>query len=230
LTHSSGLVDYESLIPDSQTVQVHDEDVVELLRSVDTTLFQPGTAYQYSNSGYAVLAQIVQTVSGKRFADFLRERVFHPAGMRNTVAFEDGISSVTDRAYGHTRTDDGWKIADQSTTSAVLGDGGIYSSLNDLIPWVKALSESRILGSDVQQAAFSAQFPATDSLSYGYGWFIVTKGPAMVYHTGSTRGFRTAIIRIPNHELTVILLTNRNEGDVLTLARSIADHFLEKNR
>lgn len=73
LTHTSGLVDYESLIPDSQTVQVHDEDVVRILRSVDSTLFKSGTAYQYSNSGYAVLAQIVQIVSGKRFADFLRD-------------------------------------------------------------------------------------------------------------------------------------------------------------
>lgn len=150
--------------------------------------------------------------------------------MRNSVAFEEGLSSVMDRAYGHTRTDDGWKFADQSVTSAVLGDGGIYSSVNDLIPWTKALSDSGLLGADLQHAAFSPQFAVTDSLSYGYGWFIVTKGPPMVYHTGSTRGFRTAIVRIPSHELTVILLTNRNEGDVLAIAQSISELFFDNVR
>src|SRR3546814_9260236 len=80
---------------------------------------------------YALLALIVGKASGQDFATFLRERIFKPLGMDNTVAFEQGISTVPNRAYGHSLVDGKWVRTDQSSTSAVLGDGGIYSSIDD---------------------------------------------------------------------------------------------------
>jgi len=82
LNHTSGILDYESLLPDTQSVQVHDKDVLRLLSAVDTVYFKPGEEYRYSNSGYALLALIVEKVSGQSFAEFLRSRIFVPLGMK----------------------------------------------------------------------------------------------------------------------------------------------------
>ena len=93
-THTSGLLDYEDLIPAGTTQQVHDADVLRLLESQNRTYFVPGTSYRYSNTGYALLALIVARASGKDFATFLRERIFVPLGMTGTVAYEAGVSRI----------------------------------------------------------------------------------------------------------------------------------------
>ena len=86
-----------------------------------------------------MLALIVERASGRTFATFLRERIFQPLGMTNTVAYEEGISTVSNRAFGNTQEQGRWTRTDQSQTSAVLGDGGIYSSIDDLAKWDAAL-------------------------------------------------------------------------------------------
>jgi CubicO group peptidase (beta-lactamase class C family) len=87
LTHTSGIIDYEDVIPKETTEQVHDSDVLRLLESQDSTYWKPGSKYQYSNSGYSLLALIVERASGKKFATFLHDRIFAPLGMSNTVAY-----------------------------------------------------------------------------------------------------------------------------------------------
>ena len=131
LQHTSGLIAYEDLIPDTSTKQVLDKDVLQMMIQVDSTYFTPGTDYRYSNSGYTLLAMIVEKTSGKSFAEFLKDEIFAPLNMKNTVAFENGISEVENRAYGYTVESDSVRFSDQSTTSAVLGDGGIYTSIED---------------------------------------------------------------------------------------------------
>src|SRR5438132_1854667 len=101
LTHTSGLLAYEDLIPAGTTKQLKDADVLRLLAQQTTTYFAPGTHYRYSNTGYAFLALIVERVSGVSFGDFLRENIFKLAAMNATVAFEEGISTVAHRAYGY---------------------------------------------------------------------------------------------------------------------------------
>src|SRR5580692_5994168 len=132
LTHTSGVLDYEELMAKDTQVPLHDTDVLHLLEAQNRTYFPPGSAYRYSDSGYALLALIVARVSGGDFASFLRQRIFLPLGMRNTVAYEAGISSVADRAYGYSQEGGTWVRTDQSLTSSVLGDGGVYSSIEDL--------------------------------------------------------------------------------------------------
>ena len=92
LAHTSGLCDYEDVIPSETCAQLRDADVLRLLEAQNRTYFDPGCAYRYSNGGYALLALVVQRASGRDFASYLRERIFMPLGMRNTVAYEDGIS------------------------------------------------------------------------------------------------------------------------------------------
>lgn len=225
LTHTSGLVDYEDLIPDSQTVQVLDRDVLMSLNKIDSVYFPPGAKYRYSNSGYALLALVVEALSGQSFAGFLKEQIFKPLGMDRTVAFEKGVSTVENRAYGYSKTETGFIQTDQSVTSAVLGDGGIYSSVDELSRWDRELHDSRLLGPGLRQQSFT---PATLSdgttTKYGFGWNIEPyKNQSSIFHTGSTRGFRNAILRFPERQLTIIILTNRNEGEPIEIAKKIAD-------
>ena len=218
LTHTSGLIDYD-VIPESFTAQLHDADVLQLLETQDHTYFRPGTGYRYSNSGYALLALIVQRASEKTFATFLRERIFQPLAMTNTVAFEDGVSTVNNRASGYTEAAGRWNRTDQDQTSAVLGDGGIYSSIDDLAKWDAALYDSRLLQPSSLEAAFT---PATHTgdpdIAYGYGWRITGE---TLWHSGESVGFRHVIVRYPTRHMTVVVLTNRNEPEPYPLALKI---------
>ena len=225
LTHTSGLIDYEDVMeaPDKSpagTRQVHDADVLKLLESQDRTYFAPGTGYRYSNSGYALLSIIVERASNQRYADFLRERIFRPLGMDRTVAYESGISEVSNRAYGYSFENGAWVRTDQSTTSAVLGDGGIYSSIDDLARWDAALYDERLLKSTSLQQAFSPATATDDpEVRYGFGWRITGE---TLWHSGETIGFRNVIVRYPQRHVTVVVLSNRDDPEPYDLAKQIA--------
>ena len=222
LTHSSGLVDYEDLMAPDATAQVRDADVLRLLERENRLYFAPGSDYRYSNSGYALLALVVGKASGVDFATFLRERIFAPLGMYGAVAFEDGVSTVPHRAYGHSFEAGKWHRTDQSSTSAVLGDGGIYASIDDLTRWDAALYDDRLLSDASRKAAFSVQTPIHDEPDvdgYGYGWRI--HGDTL-WHSGETIGFRNVIVRWPKERLTVVVLSNRNDPEPYRLALRIA--------
>jgi CubicO group peptidase (beta-lactamase class C family) len=199
---------------------VHDAGVLAILEKQNRVYFAPGTNYRYSNTGYSLLSLIVEKACGQRFAAFLHDRIFAPLGMRNTVAFEDGVSAVSSRAYGYSMSGDHWTRTDQSSTSAVLGDGGIYSSIDDLARWDAALYDDRLLRAESRALAFT---PATHtdnpSIDYAMGWRVTGE---TLWHSGETRGFRNVIIRDPERRLTVIVLTNRNDPEPYVTARAIA--------
>lgn len=226
LTHTSGLVDYEDLMAPDAIEQVHDGDVLRLLAAHERLYFAPGSDYRYSNSGYALLALVVERASGMRYARFLRERIFLPLGMRDAVAFEDGVSTVAHRAYGYSLDDGAWRRTDQSSTSAVLGDGGIYASIDDLAKWDAALYDDRLLSDASRALAFAAHVPTgePDVDAYGYGWRL--RGDAL-WHSGETIGFRNVIVRRPRQRLTVVLLSNRNDPEPYALALRIAARLLD---
>src|SRR5262249_34156046 len=124
LNHTSGLLNYEDLMakqygntPDEQIQQIHDAGVLALLEKGNTTNFPAGTKWAYSNSGYCVLAMVVEKVAGQPFGQFLHERIFAPLGMTNTIAYEKGKNDVPNRAYGHTREGNRFRETDQSSTS-----------------------------------------------------------------------------------------------------------------
>jgi CubicO group peptidase (beta-lactamase class C family) len=224
LTHTSGLIDYEDVIPDGTTWPLHDADVLRLLEAENRGYFPPGTGYRYSNSGYSLLALIVGRASGKDFASFLRERIFKPLGMQNTVAFEAGISAVVHRAFGYSASQHSWRRTDQSLTSAILGDGGIYSSIDDLAKWDAALCEGRLLRPASLRLAFQAATPTDDpAVQYGFGWRITGETR---WHSGETLGFRNVIVRYLEERFTVMVLTNRDDPAPYPTALAIAKIFI----
>lgn len=127
LNHTSGLPDYEDLwtakhpgIPEENIPQIHDAEVLKILEQQSAGKFAPGSHWEYSNSGYVVLGLIVEKASGKPFGEFLRERIFVPLKMNDTVAHENGKNEVLHRAYGHTKEKDGWHETDQSPPRSAM--------------------------------------------------------------------------------------------------------------
>ena len=228
LTHTSGLIDYEDVMDGETTEQLRDADVLRLLESQDRTYFKPGSDYRYSNSGYALLALVVERASGKSFQDFLRERIFLPLGMHDTLAYVQDGPEVPHRAYGYSEIEGRWIRTDQSTTSAVLGDGGIYSSVEDLAKWDAALYDDRLLSDATRAAAFSAHVRVVGEpyqAEYGYGWRITGES---LWHSGETIGFRNVILRYPRQHLTVIVLSNRDDPEPYATAKAIARLYLPR--
>ncbi len=219
LMHRSGLVDYEDVIPPGRTAQLNDDDVLQLLESQKSTQFPPGTRWKYSNSGYVLLGLIVARASGESFPRLLDDAIFAPLGMKTTVMHVEGADTVAHRAYGYSREGDRWTRTDQSITSATLGDGGIYTSVDELVHWLRALDQRKFADSSVPRTLTDKR-----GVQYGYGWMIGThNGRRMVWHTGETIGFRNAIVRFPDEHLSIAVLTNRNDGDALDLALKLAD-------
>jgi CubicO group peptidase (beta-lactamase class C family) len=228
LVHGSGLIDYEDVMPQDFVGQLHDADVLEILETQQHTYFTPGTAYRYSNSGYALLALVVEKASNLTFPQFLQKRIFEPLGMTGTLAFVEGDVAIGHRAFGYSATGEGWERSDQSPTSAVLGDGGVYSSIHDLAKWDAALYGSRLLSDRSRALMFSPQVATDDpDVRYGFGWRI--SGDS-VWHSGETTGFRNVIVRFPKQRLTVVILSNRDAPEPHATAMAIARLFLEQNR
>ena len=252
LNHTSGLPDYEDLMAAAEkrkgaTIwtpmhQIQDAEVLDLLKHEAAGKFAPGTRWSYSNSGYVILGLVVAKISGKPFAQFLRERIFASLGMSQTLAYEKGKSEVSQRAYGHSKDGKAWKETDQSSTSATLGDGGIYSSLEDLAKWDEALAQRTLLSENEMRPALipvkladgaQPKWPAdSDRMEgtpafYGFGWFLDPyRGHQRMWHYGDTMGFHSYIARFPADRLTIIILCNRTDLDPESLALKVADRVL----
>ena len=249
LNHTSGLAAYEDLMGKKyagksweEIPQISDAGVLALMEQQTGTKFSPGTKWEYSNAGYCVLAMAVEKISGVPFAEFLHRRIFAPLKMRNTVAHVYSKDRVANRAYGYTNDAGVWLETDQSPTSATLGDGGIYSSLDDLIKWDDALRNHTLLNAGEMRSAVTPENSAAvlpenvddlpkaageKPLAYGFGWFLDPyRGHSRMWHYGSSIGFHTIIQRFPADNLTIIILSNRSDLDLSALSLKVADLYL----
>ena len=246
LTHTSGLADYEDLMDGRWTPQhqILDEEVLSLLTRAQPK-FAPGSSWAYSNSAYVLLGLMVARVSRVPLPQFLHDRVFQPLHMGRSLAYVKGTNAVSDRAFGHTIDTNTFIESDQSATSATLGDGGVYSNLDDLAKWDEALENHALLTQKEFRVALRPVMLADGSMprwpeasgddnlnpgkpvAYGFGWFLdpYNHRPRM-WHFGSTMGFRTALERFPEEKLTIVILCNRTDLDPGKLALRVADLFV----
>jgi CubicO group peptidase (beta-lactamase class C family) len=254
LTHTAGLPDYEALMESprygrgrhySPVQQISDREVLALLARTTEPDFVAGTRWAYSNSGYVVLGLLVEQVAGTSLAQYLQAQVFRPAGMTATQLHVPHADTVRARAYGHAVDSAGrFRLSDQSATSATGGDGGIYSTVDDLTRWLAALERG-----DAVPTHFPAAFtpvtladggattwptvPDEDNLdpggpvSYGFGWFLDPAfGQPRRWHFGTTEGFRTAIEWFPRARVGSIVLCNRMDVDAKARALANARPYL----
>jgi CubicO group peptidase (beta-lactamase class C family) len=253
LNHTAGLPDYEDLMDAVEKAkgpswnaekQIQDAEVLELLEKESKGKFVAGAKWDYSNSGYVMLGIIVAKIAGKSYGDFLQERIFRPLGMKNTIVFQKRKNEVANRAFGHSKEGDSFKETDQSSTSATLGDGGVYSNLEDLAKWDDGLRNHKLLSAEEMKPGLEpAKFGGAGNavlpddapaalhgvpVEYGFGWFLDPyKGHKRMWHYGDTMGFKTAIERFTKDRLTIIVLCNRTDLDPGALANRVADLLLK---
>lgn len=228
MSHRSGLQPYNKLYPKNSEKQLVDKEVLNILIKQDSLLFPANTKYRYSNSGYAVLAMIIERISGKSFQDFMAKEIFEKLGMTNSTVYSKDMQ-IKNRAYGYKFNDSIYENRDQSTWSAIQGDGGIYSSVSDYAKWDKSLYNETLVNSDLINDAFSNwdENGKTDGKGYGFGWQIdIKNGKKYLLHGGSTSGFLNTTLRIPSEKITVVIYTNTSSlGGLKRKASFLASYF-----
>ena len=206
LCHTSGLLDYEEFVEERPDWQISDEEVLAIAASQTSTYFTPGSQYRYSNTGFVLLALVVERVSGIAYADFLQQRICKPLGMESTVLYEKD-RPIPERAMGYARNEAGDSVlADQGTCTATKGDGCIYTSLRDYHRWHQSLSQG--MAPAIEQVYTPLE--GYQNGFYGMGWFFSKRntGGLELYHTGNTSGFSNLVIRIPENEALIACFSN----------------------
>lgn len=209
LTHSSGLPNYmyfaDEYWPDKKK-QMANSDVIEILeKNQPKEYFKPGLTYFYSNTGYAILASIVEKVSGMPFYKFMETQIFKPLGMESTFVYHPDNFPAKNIALGHfpNRREAGLNYQD-----GVVGDKGVYSTVEDLLRWDYALYKGRLVGKPALEEAFKPAFKKLrEDHNYGFGWRI-NERENIVYHGGWWNGYRSYIVRSLKNHRTIIILIN----------------------
>lgn len=217
LNHTSGIWDYEGLIPGDRREQVSDADVLEMIRTVDRTYFAPGTQFRYSNTGFCLLSLIVERVSGTDYRDYMKRQLFQPLGMDRAYMYHAG-TEMPDRAFGYrsqaTGTAGEFRFADQSVTSATKGDGCVYVSPESYHRWANAVLKSAFPSDNYLALIQSRKTPVKDGIYYSLGWFVAPPGDGKgmrLFHSGETTGFRNIVYHDLGTGLSISIFANRDD-------------------
>ncbi len=221
LTHTSGIPGYTELPGFGKTIRepFSPTDLMKTFSSLDL-LFEPGTKYSYSNSGFFVLGVILERVTGEPYEQLLRERIFDPLGM-NESGYDHPGPLIEKRAAGYDKTMDGYVNTSYLDMSQPYSAGSLYSSVDDLLKWDQALYTDKVLSPESKRAMF------TPGLGhYGFGWFISTGAITTTDHGGGINGFNTYIARDLEAKRLFVLLNNTGGApleEMVTSLRNILD-------
>ncbi len=232
--HTSGLRDYIELM---SLAGVGDEDfytedeLIEMLSRQKELNFAPGDKYLYSNTGYFLLSAIVKRVSGKSLRLYAEDYIFKPLGMRNTHFHDDHKEIVKHLSTGYSPRDGGGFYIDM-TTLDIVGDGGVYTTVEDLYLWDQNFY-SNILGNGGNDLIHLVQTPGRlnngDVLNYAFGLELGEyRGLKTIGHGGGYVGYRSEVIRFPEQAFSVICLANLSTFDPGYIVRRVADIYLDE--
>ena len=224
LTHTSGLPDYQNIMDEhwDKTKVAGNNDIIAFLNQyAPPKLFEPGTKYTYSNTGYVLLASIAEKASGRDFIEFANTEIFHKLGMKHTaIKTLAEKAAVKNFAIGHiyVKEKDSFIRADSFPSSnytiwlgARKGPGRISSTAEDLLKWDQALYTDKLISPQTLVEAFTPTTLKDGKISsYGFGWEIITNNPKgkIVWHNGDNPGYKTEIMRFLNQQNTLIILCN----------------------
>jgi len=204
LTHTSGVVNYSSL-PDTYRIWCQPlsiDEVIALFKDKPLR-FEPGQKFEYSNSGYVLLAKVIEKASGLPFGEFLAKNIFIPLGMTDT-GLDEAVKVLPQRATGHYKDENGISQAPYLYVPFTSGAGSLVSTVQDLFKWNRALTHKRILSEASLKRMFT---PALEQ--YGYGWFIREEhGRRLIEHRGALNGFLSMTQRFVDDDIVVISLFN----------------------
>ncbi len=202
LNHTAGLPDYYSMgkYVDSMT----NDMVLKVILDLKSLEFPPGQKYSYSNTGYVLLAMLIERVSKKSYRMFLRRQIFDPIGMEYSEVFDGTQPKMSGRARGHTQSGER-----NDYKALTTGAGGIYSQVDGLFLWDQALYDDILVKKETMNQAYTpARLTNGEPSYYGFGWVLEAKNPKVVQHSGSLAGFRSFFYRDTENKNTIILLSN----------------------
>lgn len=239
LHHTGGLPDYVELMDsvyDKSAIADNNDIIAIFKKHQPKILFEPNSKYEYSNTGYALLATIVERVSGMTFADFLSQHIFKPLNMTNSFVYNRRLApkQLPNYAFGYMYSDSLKKyvLPDELPETkfviwldGVEGDGCVNSTINDLLKWDRALYSTVLLPKKSMKEMFTvARLNDKSKTNYGFGWQ-VDKHPVygiIASHSGGWPGYVTFIDRHLSHDKTLIFLQNHNNVSIpLRSIRSI---------
>ena len=228
--HTSGVRDYivlMSLAGNRSEDFYTNQEVLDAINRQRELNFTPGSEYLYSNAGYFLLGEIVARVSGQSLREFAETGFFGPLGMPHTHFHDDHNEIVPNRAIGYAPTDDGFRI--NVTTLDMVGDGGIFTSVEEWVAWDRNLTEGTIGGPEwVVLMHERGVLNSGDTIPYAFGIAHGRhRGLATVGHGGSWVGYRAAMSRYPDAGYSFVALCNRSRIDPGTLIASTAEVYLE---
>jgi len=211
LTHSSGVKSYTSLDGFELIKRMKVEDFIKQL-APQPLEFAPGEKNIYSNSGFSLLAYVIENVSGKQYMDFMRERIFTPLGMRS-CGDRDPQFIIPNRATGYEWRNDRYTGRDWDLTD-LKGAGTIVCTIEDMVKWDEALDGGKFLAPESRKAIWTQFTFNNGQLSpYGFGWRISdVRGHKLIGHTGQTAGFAAANYRFVDDRFDVVVLTNQGDS------------------
>ncbi len=218
--HTSGIREYSHLmqLAGIRFQDATDDDIYKIIARQKELNFKPGDEYLYSNSGYFLLARIVQRASGKSLRRFADENIFKPLGMSATRFHDDRSEVIRNRATGYSSRTDG-TFAVESTTFESVGDGGLFTSIDDLILWDRQ--------DLIREALTRGTLNSGEKIDYGFGLDIDNyRGLNIVGHGGAFNGFNADMIRFPDQRFTVFCLCNLSNSESGRLTRQVADIYL----
>lgn len=202
--------------------------LVELIARQRGLNFGPGSEFQYSNSGYILLATIVRRVSGASLREFAAANIFEPLGMTHTHVHDDPALVVPNRAYGYALVEGDVRVAVRADPGGVVGNTGVFTTVGDLLRWERNFAEVRV-GTPAWISAMQTPAPLTSgaTIPYGFGLAIGEhRGLRTVGHGGNDPGYAAQVVRYPDRELAIAVLCNLESIDATTLAREVAEVYL----
>ena len=230
LHHTSGLRDWvQSLViaGDMMDDVISFKHILKMVRHQKALNFEPGAAFLYSNTGYNLLAEIVETVTGNSFREWTDTHIFKPLGMTNSHFHDDHQMILKNRAYSYQNVENGgFKHAVNNTTA--LGSSSLYSTVEDLAKWILNFDDTRIGAQTViEQMHQRGVLNNGEQIDYAFGLNIGEyRGLKTVGHSGSWRGFRSHLVHFPDQKFGVVILCNLDTFNPLSLAERVADLYL----
>lgn len=169
-------------------------------------------------------------MSGQTIDSFLKEYLFNPLGMDSTEVNHEGATTISNRAYGYSFQGSEWKRTDQDRTSATIGDGGIYSSIEDMRKWPQVFYTDKILSKEMRNLMLKRHVRTDEGKDVYYGYGLCLKdhdGEKVAYHGGSSIGFQTGTYYILDEESFAIFLSNRTGENGSNIAEKIMDDMAD---
>jgi CubicO group peptidase (beta-lactamase class C family) len=229
LVHTSGLPDYyDALEAESEGGMPDTKQAMRFLAGWGEPLFPAGERYEYSNPGYEMLALVVERSSGQTFSEFVQDNIFTPLGMNDSAVHDGSQGAIRNRALGYARKGDSFELDDEHVLNNIVGSGGIYSTVEDLYLWDQALyTEKLVQRATLEEAWSPARLAGGEEYPYGFGWRLGRHGGLgrRVSHSGGWVGFSTVIVRYPERQFGVIVLSNLGDFDGEEIAGRITDIF-----